>query len=474
MPRPRSRVSLYLVALLAVAAATWLRFALASWIEPAAPTVFFFLAVIVASWYGGLGPGLLATVLSTLCLWFFFTQPPGTFYLADSQDIFALLAVTLVGSLISLAQHLREQALARAWAGEEQATREAASRAEAEQKASQSEQRYYFLVDAMAGKISVRGAEGQPEMFNVSWREYTGRSAGELVRDDVWTLLHPDDRDRIRQDLKQAFRRGDPCQFEFRLRRHDGVHRWHRTHCQPMRDASQRVARWYCNSIDIHDLHETQHHLEQLLRQRDVLLKEVHHRVKNNLQVVISLLRLQADALDDPNLIEVLRECQDRVSTMAAVHESLYHTGDLSQVHLDDYLERIIVGLQHSYAERMPRVDVEVELADVIMSLDHAVLCGLILNELLSNSLEHAFPDDRQGKVRVVGHRLEDGRFCLEVSDNGRGMPLPFQGDHAQTLGLQLVHDLAAQLGGRVDLHSRDGLHVHVVFPVPTGHEGVS
>lgn len=474
MPHRRTRLSVSLAAVLAVAVAAWLRFALASWIEPAAPSVFFILAVIAASWYGGFGPGLLATVLSTLCIWFFITQPLGTFHLADSRDLFALLAVILVGSLISLAQHLREQALARAWAGEEQVTREAASRAEAEQKASQSEQRYYFLVDAMAGKISVRGVEGVPEMFNVAWREYTGLSAGDLVREDIWALLHPEDRERIRQELKQAFVRGVPCQFEFRLRRHDGVYRWHRTQCQPMRDADRRVVRWYCNSIDIHDLHETQHHLEQLLRQRDVLLKEVHHRVKNNLQVVISLLRLQANALADPNLVELLRECQDRVGTMAAVHESLYHTGDLSQVHLDDYLDRIVVGLQHSYAERTLRVEVAVDLTDVIMSLDHAVLCGLILNELLSNSLEHAFPDDRPGKVRVSGHCLQDGQFCLEVSDNGQGMPLPFQSDQAQTLGLQLVHDLAAQLGGRVDLNSRDGLRVRVVFPIPSCHEGVS
>lgn len=204
------------------------------------------------------------------------------------------------------------------------------------------------------------------------------------------------------------------------------------------------------------------------LHEKEVLLSEVHHRVKNNLQVITSLLRLEASRSPEPMAQQVLRDMQRRIMSMALLHETLYKSGDFGRVDLDQYLRPLAAQLFR--AAGAERVELRIDLEPLPASLDQAIPCGLILNELLSNCMKHAFRDGETGQVRVTLARESDGRVRLAVRDTGPGLPADFSERRRASLGLQLVEDLARQLGGGLEFANGPGAAVTVAFaltPMP-------
>ncbi|WP_243440043.1 histidine kinase dimerization/phosphoacceptor domain -containing protein [Fundidesulfovibrio soli] len=190
--------------------------------------------------------------------------------------------------------------------------------------------------------------------------------------------------------------------------------------------------------------------LRKSLHEKEVLLKEVHHRVKNNLQVVSSLLSLQALRHDDPRLNECLLDSQTRVRAMALVHEKLYNSEDLSRVDLGSYLDRLTHFLLQTYSHTGLTITPDIACDPVSLPVDTAIPCGLILNELISNCLKHAFSDRGEGVITL--RLLREGEMInLRVDDNGKGLPQGFQLGRVDTLGLQLVYNLTQQL--KASLH---------------------
>ncbi len=200
------------------------------------------------------------------------------------------------------------------------------------------------------------------------------------------------------------------------------------------------------------------------LREKEVLLKEIHHRVKNNMQVISSLLSLQSDHIKDPALGRLLSDSQDRIRSMALVHETLYGSTNLSSIDLRAYIESLTAHLVQSYAVK-GRVRLERDTQRVLLGIDAAVPCGLLLNELISNALKHAFPGERSGMVTVKLERVEDDQLRLVVSDNGIGLPADVEPSKSHSLGLRLVSALAEQLGGRLELSREGGTTFTVLFP---------
>jgi PAS domain S-box-containing protein len=188
--------------------------------------------------------------------------------------------------------------------------------------------------------------------------------------------------------------------------------------------------------------------LRASLKEKEALLKEVHHRVKNNLQVIASLLRLESNRIGHAVTKSVLKAMQNRIMAMAALHEALYRSGNFAQVDLAAYLKQLSGELSRSLSLGPGRVAFRLDFASVGVDLDQAVPCGLILNELASNALKHAFPNGRSGEVRVELVWLEDGVLLLRISDDGVGLPADFEARREKSLGLQLVSDLAKQLQG--------------------------
>jgi two-component sensor histidine kinase/PAS domain-containing protein len=188
--------------------------------------------------------------------------------------------------------------------------------------------------------------------------------------------------------------------------------------------------------------------LKHSLEEKEVLLKEVHHRVKNNLQVVASLLSLQATNSGDPRVVEVLGQMGDRVRSIALSHEMLYRSDDLSRVDLSSYVDDIGKQLMRSYGPKAARVTVVNTAGPVAFPLEQAVPCGLIVNELVSNALKHGFPDQRPGTVTVELSSPETGRLALCVRDDGMGLPPDFDIATSSSLGLRLVTALVLQIDG--------------------------
>jgi PAS domain S-box-containing protein len=207
---------------------------------------------------------------------------------------------------------------------------------------------------------------------------------------------------------------------------------------------------------DITERKRAEEQLRASLQEKVVLLKEVHHRVKNNLQLVSSLLALQAGALKDRAVKEALTQSQNRVRAMALVHENLYRSGDLSSVRIAPHIESLCWHLWRSYGVDPDRIGLTARVADLTLDLDRALRCGLIVNELVSNALKHAFPAGRRGRVTVKLDHAPDGWYALVVADDGVGLPPGVDPDRTDTLGLQLVGDLTAQLNGTLAL-ARDG-----------------
>lgn len=211
-----------------------------------------------------------------------------------------------------------------------------------------------------------------------------------------------------------------------------------------------------CTLMDVTDSKQTQERLQASLNEKEALLKEVHHRVKNNLQLISSLLNLQASRITDPVVAEQFAESRNRVRAMAMVHENLYRTGNFARVPMRAHVQRLCADLVRAYGMHSRGVELTTEIDDVELDLDRGISSGLIINELVSNALKHAFPDNRPGRVRVDLKLLEGRRCTLEVKDDGVGLPAAFDAEHADSLGLQLVHDLTSQLHGDISL-GRDG-----------------
>ena len=193
--------------------------------------------------------------------------------------------------------------------------------------------------------------------------------------------------------------------------------------------------------------------LRRALAEQAALLKEVHHRVKNNLQIVHSLLRLEAGRSVQPDTTRVLRDMRARIQAMALLHESIYRSGRFAGVELGDYLRQVAMQALRAQQTQGGAVRLQLDLASIRLDLDQALPCGLLVNELISNSLKHGFADGRGGQIEVALQVLGGGAALqLCVSDDGAGLPADFEARRGQSLGLQLVADLAQQLGGRLDI----------------------
>ncbi len=213
-------------------------------------------------------------------------------------------------------------------------------------------------------------------------------------------------------------------------------------------------------------LREKEELLRASLGEKEVLLKEIHHRVKNNMQVISSLVALQADEMQDAAMHTVLQDVTHRVRSMAMVHEKLYQSVDLARIEFADYAQSLINYLWRAHGTMTSGARLALDLAPVLLPVNAAVPCGLILNELVSNALKHAFRGRPGGEVAVSLRNGSQGRVSLCVGDNGTGLPEGFDWRQSRSLGLRLVQMLTRQLGGMVETGSGPGTRFCVTFTV--------
>jgi two-component sensor histidine kinase len=229
--------------------------------------------------------------------------------------------------------------------------------------------------------------------------------------------------------------------------------------------------KWHATGIvrDITERKQAEEIINSSLMEKEILLREIHHRVKNNLQVISSLLSLQSETFRDAATKKAFQESQSRIKSIAIVHEKLYQTKNFSSVNFKEYISTLVKELLRSFGKIAEKIKIEFEIDDISLDVEHAIPCGLVINELISNTLKYAFPEDvlteRTGLIKVKMNSDNSGNIHLIISDNGIGIPPEVDIRGNKTLGLHLVHILSeGQLKGKVSLSRENGTSFEIDF----------
>jgi PAS domain S-box-containing protein len=291
---------------------------------------------------------------------------------------------------------------------------------------------------------------------------YAGKPRAELLGQSLWQILSEDQRHRTIAHLETLTPDQPTGENEISWAAPDGTIRWVSFVNHALFDSQGRVVEYQSVGRDVTDRHERELELERAVAEKEILLKEIHHRVKNNMAVISSLLSLHEREIEDPATREVFKAMRSRIKTMSLVHEQLYRSGDFEHVDLGSYVDQVASSIFQSQDDASGRISVHRDISSVTLGLDSAIPCGLILTELVSNALKHAFPEGRTGNVRVSLHERAPGEVELVVEDDGVGLDLADQSG----FGLHMVELLVQQLGGTIERGVGAGRRVVVRFPV--------
>jgi PAS domain S-box-containing protein len=267
-------------------------------------------------------------------------------------------------------------------------------------------------------------------------------------------VAHPDDR-HIIEDLVRGKFPSEPVIYRAIAR--DGRLIWLEQSNAPVFDDSGKLVAVEAIVRDITRRIELERQLESSLREKEVLLREIHHRVKNNMQIISSLLNLQAAQVQHSEFTSIIKDCQNRIRSMALVHEHLYQSKNLSSINFAEYLNKLIVHLYNVHLVKQEKVELEIDVEDLYLDIGMAIPLGLLVGEIISNSFKHAFPGERKGKVRVSLKEVSPFSYRLEISDNGIGLPAGFELKESKTFGLQLISLLSDQIGVRLEVERSGG-----------------
>jgi PAS domain S-box-containing protein len=319
--------------------------------------------------------------------------------------------------------------------------------------------------------IVITNLVGVIEYVNPWFSAITGYSAEEAIGRNPRLLQSGQTPPAVYADLWNTLHAGGVWHGEFHNKKRNGEVFIESAVIAPVLDASGVVSHYVAIKEDVTDQRRHEDALTASLQEKTALLNEVHHRVKNNLQVVTSLLRLEAGRAGDATTRAVLHEMQGRIRSMALVHETLYRSGTFASVDLQSYVRQVASAAFRAQAHTSGAVRLVLDLAPVQVSLDQATPCGLLVNELISNCIKHGFAHGEQGEVRVelqpvAGNDGGPALWCLRVSDTGADLPVDFEERRSHSLGLQLVGDLAGQLGGTLTVEAGPGASFAVTFPV--------
>ncbi|HEY9600595.1 MAG TPA: histidine kinase dimerization/phosphoacceptor domain -containing protein [Allocoleopsis sp.] len=233
----------------------------------------------------------------------------------------------------------------------------------------------------------------------------------------------------------------------------------------PIYDANGQMIAAVVAVFDITEQKQAQEQIQAALQEKEVLLQEIHDRVKNNLQILNSLLQMQSRRVKSPEAVLALRDTRNRIESIALVHEKLYCSDNLANVDFYQYIPALTLHLFDTYNVSSDTVKIKLQVERLFLEIKIGIPCGLIINELVSNSLKHAFPNNHEGKIQIEFHANSEGLLTLIVRDNGVGLPEDFDLETPHSLGLTLVYELVEQLEGTLDLDRSRGTEFRITFP---------
>lgn len=281
----------------------------------------------------------------------------------------------------------------------------------------------------------------------------------ELIKD----YIKKSEYDDLKTYFKNAFN-GKSQQFEGEIQsKAPNKNVWWENFLNPIYSENNEITEIACLAYDITEKKRVETQMIETIHEKEILLKEVHHRVKNNLQVISSILNLQTSYVKDENSLNILRESQNRIKSMSFIHESLYQTKDFAHIEFSDYILSLTRNLIHSYSISSDKIKLKPKLKRCFLSLDQAIPCGLIVNELVSNALKYAFENRNTGEIIIT---LEENKkkVKLVIADNGIGLPPGLDYENTESLGLQLVYTLAEQLDANIEVEIAKGTKYLIIF----------
>ncbi len=348
--------------------------------------------------------------------------------------------------------------------------RDITARKEAEMALALQEERFRSAFDHAPIGLALVSPEGRWLRVNEALCELVGYREEQLLSTSFQDITHPEDLQADLQLVGDLLANRIPTyQLEKRYVHRDGQHVPVLLSVSLVRDSRGAPLYFISQILDISHQKRAELVMQNALQEKELLLKEIHHRVKNNLQVVSTLLDLQSDFSEDPLTQSMFAESRSRVRSMALIHERLYRSQDLARVPVHDYIAQLAQDLYRSYGVSETEVLFGLDVSIPSLTLDVAIPCGLLINELLSNCFKHAFTDGRPGAITVSFSEESPGQYCLEVCDTGAGFPSPVDPRHATTFGLQLVQTLVEQLRGTLRVTSDPNMtpstRIAVSFP---------
>ncbi len=278
--------------------------------------------------------------------------------------------------------------------------------------------------------------------------------------------VHPEDTQFIEEGMKNSLKVHESIfgtEFEHRIIRRDGVIRYVAIRIRVVPSNESEILHVYGTVQDITDRKMVEEKLKESLEEKEMLLKEIHHRVKNNLMVISSLLNLQSQYIKDKEALNIFKESQNRAKSMALIHERLYLSTDLKRIDFGAYIQTLANDLFHTYITDPSKVRLNMNVENLMVDINTTVPLGLIVNELVTNSMKHGFIDGAEGEIRIEFYK-ENKKFVLVVGDTGVGFPEDLDFRKTSTLGLQLVNNLTSQLDGNIELNRDNGTEFIIKF----------
>jgi PAS domain S-box-containing protein len=324
----------------------------------------------------------------------------------------------------------------------------------------ESEERYRLLAEHSLTGIYTHQC-GKFTYVNQRLADMMGYSVDEVIGQQFWQFVHPEDRETIKQ-RGLAISEGHRLEpiVEFRVLCKNGSFKWFEVLSHPVTHLGSTANMG--NVMDITERKRAEEKITASLKEKEILLREIHHRVKNNLQLMSSMLELQSSFSEARPGVDMLQDAQNRIRAMAVAHETLYRSGDLGNITSRDYLSRLADYLYGALGSGLGDVDLQLDIDDVPLKIDAAINCGLIVSELVSNCFKHAFPDAGVGEVLVSFKLTSPGEIAMKVRDNGVGVPADLDLRNLSTFGLELVTLLVQEMDGKIDLNRDDFTEFHI------------
>jgi len=328
-----------------------------------------------------------------------------------------------------------------------------------------SEERYRDLYDHTPVMMHSIDRDGHLLSINNFWLEALGYERSEVIgRRSTEFLTEASRRYAVESALPGFWETGVASDVDYQFVKKNGEVMDVLLSAISTRDQFGEIEYSRAFLIDVTGRRRAEEAMKTALQEKEVLLREINHRVKNNLQIISSLISLQSQDIQDEQALSSLRVSQERIQAMALVHEMLQQSDDLARIDVGEYIKRLADDFRISYGLASRNVNLIIDVDNILLGVDTAIPCGVIINELVSNSLKHAFPEDRVGEI-VISFKELDGQYTMIFKDDGVGLPEDLDIGNPASLGLTIVNALTGQLNGAIDLGRNGGTEIRITFP---------